>query len=225
MLKDTTYKEKFAMLKSWLPVILESIKKDLKNEHLKSDGSFCRQYLPGKNMHKITTEDLVNAYSLALAEGENAEQLGEYISNRWLMKNSELYGYFEERLSSINPDFSAIQEIDLPTANDIVNGAVESFGASRTYLFSVLNSVVFPKDVYDSLGLRALEESERQAEAEAAENERQSLETMRFNYEQQISRLEDKYEKKLKGMQKMYQIDVAALKKQISGLQKKLNQQ
>lgn len=222
MIKDITYKEKFILLKKWMPSIVDSVKKDLKNEHLKNDWGFVKHYFPGKNPNKLTAEELAQAYTHAIENGENAEELAEFVSNRWLLKHTDLYYYFEKELSKVTPDFNELKELEKQKALEMMEGAIEHFGALHTYLFCMLNSVVFPKEVYDILSQRA-EKSVEIAKVEAAANaELKSLEDMQRAYEQQISRLTDKYEKKILGLQKKYVIDVEGLKKQISTLQRKL---
>jgi hypothetical protein len=222
MLKDSTYKEKFATLSAWMPLIIETIKKDLKNEHLRKDPGFSRLYFPGKNPAKLTSEELSAAYLHAIADGENAEELAEFISNRWLLKNGDLYHYFEQELGKINPNFNEITDIDKPVATAIMEGAVKQFGAISTYLFCVLNSVVFPEEIYKKLSQDAIKrEVEEKAEAMVSVKEL-SAEAMQRNHEQQVARLSDKYEKKILGLQKKYIQDVEILKKQIANLQRKL---
>ncbi len=223
MLKDSTYKEKFAMLKEWLPSLIETVKKDLKNDHLRQDTPFCKKYFAGKNFNKLTTEDLVQAYAQAMEESEKAEELAEFISNRWVLKNSELYDFFEQQLSRINPNFTEIKEIDAASAQALVNDAVKTYGAPRTYLFSVLNSVVFPEKVFHELGQRAKDEAIKEEGEMRRSAENTSLENVKQHYEQHIARLTDKYEKKLAGLQKKYTIDIDSLKKQIAHLQRKIN--
>lgn len=221
MLKDATYKEKISLLKPWMPFILDDIKKDLKNEHLKKDWQFCKQYLPGKSINKLSLEDLVDAYSTALENNEKAEAIAEFISNRWLLKNSELYNYFEIKLTEINPKFSDLELIEAEKAREIIRGAVEISGSVNTYLFSVINSVVFPKEVYDELNKQAqLEEKNKDAEDKVI-IEKASIEAMQRAHEQHIARLTDKYEKKLAGIQKKYIQDTESLKRQLSNLQRK----
>lgn len=225
MLKDTTYKQKFSMLKNWMPSIVETIKKDLKNDHLKKDWQFSKKYFPSKNVSKLTTEELAEGYNRAIAQEENAEALGEFLSNRWLLRNTEIYNYFEEKLSQINPDFSAIQEIDRQKSNEIVDGAVTQFGAPNTYMFSVMNAVVFPKEVYADLGKKAQDFHEKHKDDQKYLEEKLTAENMAKKYELQIARLTDKYEKKLIGFQKKYDQDMESLKKQISKLQQQINEQ
>ena len=222
MLKDTTYKEKFALLKPWMPSIIESVKKDLKNDHLKNDWQFCKKYLGTKNLHKVTIDELADAYVNAMENEEDVEELGEFISNRWLMRNTEVYNYFEQELSKISDDFTALETIDAAASHQIVDGSVNQFGAPRTYMFSVINAVVFPKEVYEKLSKTAENEAKTKVKQAEEKAEQLTLEARERNYQQQITRLTDNYEKKLLGIEKKYHTDVAALKKQIVTLQKKL---
>lgn len=223
MLKNSSYKEKFAMLKEWMPLIIDSIKKDLKNEHLKNDPGFLRTYFPGKNPSKITFEELVDTYTKAIEEGENPEQLAEYIANRWLVKHSDIYYYFEQELAKINPEFNEIKDIDQQLATKIMEGAIKQFGTISTYLFCVLNSVVFPQEIYEKLGQDASKHAKEKKEADVAEKEKASIEALHRDREQELARVVDKYEKKLQGLQKKYFTDVEMLKKQIANLQRKLS--
>jgi hypothetical protein len=223
MIKNTTYKEKFSMLQPWMPLIIDSIKKDLKNEHLKNDPGFLRANFPGKNPSKLTLEELTDAYTKAIAEGEDPEQLAEYIANRWVLKHSDIYYYFEQELAKINPEFSEIKKIDQQLATKIMERAIQQFGTITTYLFCVLNSVVFPEDVYKQLSSNASRQATEKKEEVKADTEKASLETLKRNHDQDIARLVDKYEKKLLGMQKKYLADTEMLKKQIANLQRKLS--
>lgn len=223
MLKESTYKEKFNTLQTWMPLIIDSIKKDLKNEHLKKDPGFSRQYFPGQNPAKLTTEELVDGYTNALASEENAEEIAEFISNRWLLKHTELYYYFEQELSKINPNFNELKDIDKPVATKIMEGAIQQFGAISTYLFCVLNSVVFPEEVYKTMSQGAVKHAAEKKVEEEVSAEKASLDAMQRNHDQLVARLTDKYEKKIQGLQKKYIQDVDTLKKQIATLQRKVS--
>lgn len=222
MLKDATYKEKFAMLKDWMPLLIDSIKKDLKTEHLKQDPRFAKKYFSGKNLNKLTNEDLVTGYINAI--DEEIDQLGEFIANRWILKNAEIYNYFEEQLIKINPNFQELDILDKTKSLDLADGSSHKFGAANTYLFAVLNSVVFPKEVYAHLNEKAKLQTIQNAKEEKAMLEKLSLQDMVKEHEREIARLTDKYEKKLAGMQKKYHIDTESLKKQLTNLQRKLSQ-
>lgn len=221
MLKEATYKEKFVLLKNWMPSIIEAVKKDLKNEHLKQDFLFIKKYFPGKNINKLSSEELVQGYFAAVQSEDNGEDIAEFITNRWLLKNGDIYNYFETELRKINPDFTAIQKIEEPQAKRMVEESTKEFGAESTYLFSVINSVAFSDDIFADLSRKAEHEA-KSAKQQAEESfARQNVEQMQRSFEQQIARLSDKYEKKLSGLQKKYIQDTEALKKQISALQRK----
>lgn len=224
MLKDTTFKDKFATLEGWMPLIVDAIKRDLRNEHLRQDIAFVKRYFPGKNVAKLSSEELAPAYLDVLKSGEKSEELGEFIANRWLLKHSELYDYFERELSQITPDFNQLTTLERDVAAQMMERAVAEFGAIQTYLFCVFNSVVFPADVYAILSKKADHHAHSSRIEEAKKHEDASVEAMKRGYEQQIARLTDKYEKKLSGLQKKYAVDISDLKKQIVALQRKQSQ-
>ncbi len=223
MLKDATYKEKFGILGQWMPEIMESIKKDVKNEHLKKDWIFAKKYFPGKNLNKITNSELADGYKLALNQEEKAEELAEFISNCWLLKYGELYHYFEEQLAKVNPNFSEIVLLEPAKSQEISDEAIKQFGAYKTYLFSVLNSVAFQEKDLNNLKALAEKNSKDAEDAVIAQSKNQSLEEMQKLNDLHIARLTDKYEKKISGLQKKYMQDVEAFKKQIAILQAKLS--
>ena len=224
MLKNKSNYEKFSMLSPWYEEILSEIKKDLKSDHLKRDVQFFKTYFPSKNINKITVEELVHGYSQALKNKELAENLGEFISNRWLFKHSDMYYYFEENLKALNNDFQELEELDSHFGDQLMKQASQKFGPKMTYIFSIMNSVVFPKATYDLLKEQALLETEQGKESEVQELELKGWHEKEKFYELQISRLEERYKDKLLGMQKKYERDVEALKKQISMLQRKLDE-
>ncbi len=222
MQKNATYKEKFELLKPWLPALIGAVKKDLKNDHLKRDPQFCKRFLAGKNLGKLEDRDLVEAYMTAIQESDNGEAIAEFIANRWLLKVGDLYHFFEQHLSAINPNFAELEELSLEDAKKLSAASVAEFGASKSYLFAVINSVVFPESVFQALAKQA-EQSKKLEEKESLElSEKHSIEALKLGYEQHIARLTDKYEKKLSGLQKKYATDMEALKKQLVLLQRKL---
>jgi hypothetical protein len=224
MYKNASYKEKYAVIQEWLPLIVESVKKDLKNEHLKKDFYFIKKYLSSKNLNKVTTEELTQAYQNAIANEENGEALAEFMTSRWLLKNTDLYDFFEQQLSQISSDFATIEEIDANSSKAIIEQATEEFGAPHTYIFAVLNSVVFPPESFNELKHLAQQEVKQQEQNAVQLGEKLTLESLKSNQEREIARLTDKYEKKLAGLQKKYQVDVDSLKKQVAQLQRKLQE-
>ncbi|HEY4831138.1 MAG TPA: hypothetical protein VIH61_01055, partial [Waddliaceae bacterium] len=135
MLKETGYQEKIEMLFPWLEEIIEVLKKDLKSEHLKIDKPFCKKYFLGKNPAQVQVKEMAEAYRTDIACGNVG--LGEFIATRWLLKNSDVYGYFEEKLRAITSDFEQLEELPQDLSLSIVKAATLQFGAKKTYLFSV----------------------------------------------------------------------------------------
>ncbi len=225
MYKDTTYKEKFTILKEWIPSIINEIKKDLKNDHLKKDIYFVKKFLPGKNINKITNEDLIDAYKEAVAQEEKGEEIAEFIASRWLLKNTDLYDFFEKQLTLINPNFTDLDLLSHEEAKAMIHKSQEHYGYANTYLFSVLNSVVFPKEIFDFLEKQAHSTRHEQEVKDKVDQENKSIDSLKQEFALNLARMEDKYEKKLSGLQKKYHTDTESLKKQIGVLQKKLHSQ
>lgn len=183
-----------------------------------------KKYLSNKNIHKASTEELSSAYLRALQEEELADDIAEFMINRWLLKNTEVYNYFADELKKINPDFTQLEEIDHPTSVQIIERSNTLFGSPKTYLFAILNSVVLSPKSLEELAEKAKQEKQTHEEKLESKTKMQSIEEIQQNYEQQLAKITDKYEKKLQGLQKKYHQDVDSLKKQISALQKKLSQ-
>lgn len=219
-MKETTYQQKFQTLETWMPSLIHAIKKDLRQEHLKNDVAFVRQHFQTKNPAKITAEEMIEVYPKLVVEGNEA--LGEFMATRWLIKQGDLYQYFEGELSKINPNFAELKSIDQPVAQKMMQSAVSQFGATNTYLFSLLNSVVFPDSVYQELDLLARQETADNAEKSASDAKLQAAAKEQLDLTQTLARLTDKYEKKLQGLEKKYLQDTEALRRQVASLQRQL---
>jgi hypothetical protein len=222
MRNESTHREKLTLLAEWMPAIIESVKKDLRNEHLKHDFNFIKSFFTTKNVHKAELDEMVQAYQKGVQEAENGEELGEFIAHRWIFRHSDIYNHFEKVLTALNPDFTAITEISDDVGARILEEAVKEFGSRDVYIFSVFNAVAFSDKQLKNLAAQASKEEKSKREAHVVEQEVKSVEQIKRHCEQEVARLTDKYEKKLLGMQKKYAIDTAQLKKQIGMLQKKL---
>ncbi len=220
MLRETGYQEKIEMLAPWLEEIFESIKKDLKNEHLKIDRQFCKKYLLGKNPVHISVPEMIEAYRTDIAAGNVS--LGEFIATRWLLKNTDIYGYFEERIKALSDDFEKLEELPQDLSDTLMDSSVKLFGAKKTYLFSVFNSVVFPPSTYACLKELASQETHTLDQESTIQKANETLEALQARHNREMAALTDRFEKKFSGMQKKYLADVECLKKQVALLQKKL---
>jgi hypothetical protein len=207
----------FLTLQNWTQEVLNAIKKDLKNDHLHTDPVFYKTYFGNRPQNRLTTEEIFSAYEKELVQGNN--DLAEFVVNRWVFKHGDLYQHFAERLSQINPDFEQIQHLTDLETETVLAGAAESFGAIPTFLFAVLNGVVFPQPAVERLRKAAQAEKEAREKNEANAQEQQTFDKLIAAHKREVARLESKIE----GVQKKYITDTEALKKQIKALQKKLN--
>ncbi len=224
MLKEATFRDKFALLLPWLPTVVEGVKKDLRGDHLKADIRFHKKYFAGKLAKKLTVPELVEAYAAEILE-EGNEELAEFVCNRWLIKHAEIYECFEVHLEGLTEKFDELDELEAAVANKMLSEAEGQFGSIATYLFSVLNSVVFDEETYKALEERAQAEAQKNQEQAATADEERSLEKLQRDFERERVRLVNRYEKRLVGLERKYHNDVAALKKQVSMLQRKLDEQ
>ena len=154
MIKEAETEKRFDTISPWMGEVIKDIKKDLKKEHLRQDLKFVQKYFSRKFVDKLTGEELLAAYSQELKEGN--QELGDWITTRWVMKHTDIYQYFAHFLTQINPQFDEIEEIPEDKANLLIQGAVAQFGAKDTYIFSVLNAVAFSKNAYEGLRAEAL---------------------------------------------------------------------
>lgn len=207
----------FLSLQDWIFDILEAIKKDIKSDHLPADPVFYKTYFGNRPQNRLTSQEIFTAYEKELIKGN--EELSEWVVNRWVFKNGELYKHFAEKLSEINPDFSEIKQLSVEESEKVLKGAAESFGAIQTYLFSFLNGVVFPKEILDKLRKAAEEEKALLKKKEENSVQQESLEKIIAAHQREIARLESR----VAGVQKKYATDTEAFKKQIKALQQKLN--
>lgn len=207
----------FIALQGWTLEVFTAIKKDIKHDHLQSNPDFYHKYFGNRPKNRLTTEEIFNAYERELLAGN--EDLAEFIVNRWVFKNGDLYKHFEDRLSKINPDFNRIETLSTDESEQVLKGAVNMFGAIPTFLFSLLNGVVFPQSVIQDLEKQA-EKEKRERESKKTENqEEENFQKLLASQKREIARLEAK----ILGVQKKYTKDTEALKKQIKSLQKRLN--
>jgi len=207
----------FLALQNWTVEILDTIKKDIRTDHLHTDPVFYRAYFGNRPQNRLTSEEIYSAYEKELLKGN--DDLAEWVVNRWVFKHGELYKHFADRLTEVNPNFDQIKQLTDEESARILAGAAESHGAIPTFIFSLLNGVVFPKTVIDQLRKAAEVEKvvlEKKAKTDA---EQGSLEKVIAVHQREIARLNDR----ISGVLKRYEKETEALKKQIKTLQKKIN--
>ncbi len=211
-------KNKFQTIQPWIAFVLSSIKRDIKVEHLVKMPAFYKEHFGNRPLNRLTNEEILAVYEKALLQSDD-EDLSEWIVNRWVFHHGEIYQYFSEALSRIQSDFNQIQSLTDLQSRQILEGAIPSFGALNTYLFSVLNEVVFPENILKELRSQV----EKETSSQEASGGKQQPEEIKAHYEKEILRLHKKCEDKILGVMKKHANDVEALKKQIRALQKQLN--
>lgn len=214
-------KNKFQTIQPWISFILDAIKKEIRTDHLASSPAFARAHFGNRPLNRLTAEEIFTVYEKELLAGN--QDLADWVVNRWVFKHGDIYKYFAEKLSRIQPDFSAIESLDLAQSEQVLEGAPELFGFLPVYLFSFLNGVVFPEEIFTRL-YHAAEKEESQKKIEKKEEEENlSLAEAIARHQREFFSLQQKYENKVAGLMKKYTVDIEALKKQIRSLQHQLN--
>lgn len=220
MIKEDPYKIKFQKMDPWICDIFQVIKKDLRNEHLLRSPVFIQKHFSKRSLDKLTIEEFSNAYVNEVAEGD--EELGEKIVARWVMKNAEIYHFFVTELSKINSKYDEIEELPLDTSSFLLQTALDRFGATLTYIFCILNSVVLTEEQLLKLReVALLEKSQMPAQEKPI---LKSVEAVQEYYEKEIRKLTEKYERRMQGIERKYVQDLEGFKKQIAKLHKKLGE-
>ena len=213
-------KNQFETIQPWITVILSAIKRDIKTDHLPKSPAFVRTHFGNRPLNRLTAEEIFSAYEKDLLSGD--ADLAEWVVNRWVFKHGDIYGHFAESLSQVAEDYSTIVSLTVEQSETILSGAIDRFGALQTYLFSVLNGVVFPESVLERLRTWAANEEAAKKTEDKEMEERLSLQQLTERYSRDVTRLNEKYESKVSGVLKKYTTEVEALKKQIRSLQKQL---
>ncbi len=207
-------KNPFESLQNWTHEVLNAIKRDIKVDHLHTDPVFYRKHFGNRPQNRLTAEEIFAAYEKELIEGN--QELSEWVVNRWVFKHGDLYQHFAERLSQVNPEFNQIERLNEEESEAILKGA-EKFEAIPTFLFALLNGVVFPASILERLRQAAEVEKAAQSKQQVADNEQKNLEKIIAAHQREIARMQDRID----GVQKKYTRDTEALKKQIKALQKR----
>lgn len=222
MAEDKSFAEKFQKLAPVMVAVVEPIKTDLKKHHLKKDIAFVRAHFSTTNVAKIPLSEMVEVYQRELPNGSN--ELGELVSQLWMLKHTDIYQQFEKILSREVSDFTKVEELPEELSARLVAEGIEAFGVIPTYVFCLLNDVLLPPKLFDQLEQTA-EKAELQNEQELQqEAEERELDALRQQHQRELRRLHDKYEKKLAGMQSKYWTDVQRLQREVQQLKERVKE-
>jgi|GEM_PF-891652 len=223
MMTESAYRGKFSLLQPFAEEIFRAIKKEIKSE-MAGKNSMLRKKV-GVLPNGVETKELSSLFlkNIITEETEEGEELGEWVASVWINKRGEIFKSFHNALSKISDRYDTLTSLPEEVEKQIFEKAVSDFGALDTYIFAVLNSVVFSEKTFEKLAKFA------QTEAEGKKTGKEgdlafSVEKAQKNFERQIEKIIEKYENRLLGVTKRHQMEVAGYRKQISGLQKKLDE-
>jgi hypothetical protein len=206
---------RFAILSPWFSDIMNVVKRDCKSEHLRLDPLFVRQHFGGVPIHRITFEEMRAVYLQQVIGGH--DRLAEFVTNRWLFRNMEMYRFFEESLQKISTDFEKIAELTNEQAEPLLAQALQKFDVEKVFCFIILNEVAVPNDCFEKLQRQALEKLAERQESEPQEGEKGDL------LRQEMDRIKERHEKKIQEMTKKHQQEIQRLQKEISSLRAELS--
>jgi len=134
------------------PLIVSDIKKDIKSELIKFDYKLFQRLFGKCHIAKLSTQDLAKPLFQEIDGNPNLE---EWIIERWIEKNADMYHFFARLLMSINPKFEEIKSLPDADGEKIAAAASAKFGPQKTYLFSVFNGVAFSPALLEKLAGQA----------------------------------------------------------------------
>lgn len=210
--EQQTWAGRFTLLSPWFSDIISSVKRDCKSEHLKLDPGFVRQHFGGMPVQRISLEEMRTVYLQQILAGH--DRLAEFVANRWLFRNMDVYRFFEESLQKISPEFEKISELTSEQAEQLLKDACQRFGSERVFCFVAINDVALPKADFERLQRQALEELSTRQKGEPADGEEGVEERMRA----EMDRIKERHEKKVAEMTRKHQQEVQRLQKEISQL-------
>ncbi len=145
---------KLAELQPFYTIIFTDVKKDLRDDHLRTDRGFFKRNFHPKALNKISVDDFIEVYSKVIEQG--FEEVCEFISNRWVLRHLDIYNFFEARLKEVSDKFFEITALEPVFAKKLLDDALEQFGPVDTYIFAELNDVAFGNELMQELRKMAL---------------------------------------------------------------------
>ncbi len=215
--QEVTWAYKYSLISPWFEHILSQIKKDCKTEHLSIDPHFVRTYFAGKPVARISLEEMRAVYLQQIFAGH--DRLAEFIANRWLFRNMEIYRFFEKELESKIPHFDHVTELPQEAVEPILHEAIQKYGIEPVFCFTVLNDVALPKALFEKLQKDALQlAAESQDKNEKLDAEEKQIQALKA----EIISLKERQERKLAEVQKKHRQEIERLMKDIQTLHNQL---
>ena len=148
-------KNQFQALQNWTQEVLNAIKKDIKTDHLHTDPVFYRPILA----IALKIDSLPRRFSQLMKKSclKGNEDLAEWVVNRWVFQaRRPLSALCRAAQRDQSQTLIRFKSLLKRRVKRVLEGAPEAFGAIPTFLFSVLNGVVFPESVLERLRRRQL---------------------------------------------------------------------
>lgn len=219
MIIESTFKNKFISLGLFSKEVIRDLKKEITKE-LSKKNSIVQKKLSGVSIGDGKDEVVDLFFNLVVEKGD--EELGEWLASSWVLKNSPIFKSFHKKISLISADYEKLTGFPTEKEEDLRESSIEEFGAIKTFIFSVLNSVVFSKKSMEDIRIRAEEEASDRKEISLSSN--CSVEEAREIFEKEKKKILEKQEHKLLAVIKRHQVEVEGYRKQIGQLQKKLEE-
>src|SRR3990167_8037866 len=172
MIVESKIKDKFTVIYPFRKEFFKGIKKEIsQSSSVKGTGLGRRMYALHKNSDGgVFVEAL---FTEVLEKGD--EELGDFLLSTWVMKQADLFQYFHQKLSSLNADYEQLIGIPQDLEQEMKKEILAEFTALEAYLFSILNSVVFSKEVLQEfLDLAHIECKGQEVHSVSIEEDRKS---------------------------------------------------
>ena len=215
--KEMTWAQKYSLISPWFPKILNQIKRDCKSEHLSIDPHFVRTHFAGKPIVRISLYEMRAVYLQQIFAGY--DRLAEFIANRWLFRNMDLYRFFETELEKKIPSFEKIGEIPFEIAEPLIHEGINRFGVEDIFCFAVLNDLALPQSIFEKLQKEALQlVADSESQNMSLDPEKKQLEQLKSEME----KIKERHEKKVEELLKRHKQEVERLTKELIQAKKEL---
>jgi hypothetical protein len=208
---------KFSLLSPWFSEMLDVIKRDCKQEHLSVDPHFVRKFFAGKPVARISLDEMRAVYMQQILAGN--DQIADFIANRWLFRNMDLYRFFEEELQKVSPEFEKIKELSVEETEKLFEKALKSFSLEKIFCFVVINEVAFNPVFFENLQKQALEALSKRQKEQPEENSNKEVLLLK----EEMERIKERHEKKIQEMKRQHQQEIGRFQNEILSLKKELS--
>ncbi len=219
MIVESVYSSKFILLEPFFEEIFTCIKKEIKRE-ITIKGSVLQRKLGVQSVRE--TKEMIELFSKSIITLKE-EEVAEWAACAWINKHGDIFHLFHEFLVKVSSNYDELTEIPSDTEEEMIKKSSLEFGFFETYVFSILNSVVFSEKALSALRSAALAWMENKRKQQVKPLEISSEQRIK-DLEERLEKMVEKHEKKVLGITEKYRIEIEGYRKQIGKLQKKLEE-